>query len=129
MDGLEALKRMRDGEMVETPRYPYTVFRFGGSSLQIKSKGSDLWIDIDTPASVFLGNDDWTAVSEYDLTFAEAMTQASAGATVKNSANPNVLYKMKDGVLWCMDACIFTVEGLTKDEIEARWKATKRERS
>lgn len=121
MDGLEALKCMRNGGVVETSRYPYTVFRFWENSLQIKNKGSDLWIDIDTPASVFLGDDDWTVASKYDLTFAEAMTQASAGATVKNSANPNVLYKMKDGVLWCMDACSFTVEGLTKDEIEARW--------
>lgn len=126
MDGTEALRCMKEGKVVETSKYPGTVFRYEHGEVQLKNKnGCGLWIGTDIGASVFLGDDDWTVASKYDMTFAEAMTQASAGATVKNSANPNVLYKMKDGVLWCMDACIFTVEGLTKDEIEARWKATK----
>lgn len=122
MDGIEALRCMKEGKVVETSKYPGTVFRYEHGEVQLKNKdGCGLWIGTDIGASVFLGDDDWTAVSEYDLTFAEAMTQANAGATVKNSANPNVLYKMRDGVLWCMDACSFTVEGLTKEEIEAKW--------
>lgn len=129
MDGLEALRCMKDGGMVETPRYSDTVFRYMGNSLQIRNKGSDLWIDVDTPASIFLEKGEWRKVSEYQLTFAQAMKEAVYGATVGNNANTGVLYKMKDGKLWCMDACSFTVEDITKEEIEADWKAVRRERS
>ena len=29
--------------------------------------------------------------------------------------------------LWCMDACVVSVEGLTSDEIEAKWMTVGKE--
>lgn len=122
MDGVEALKALRDGKTILI-EVDGLYLRWTPGGLQTRPGPLDEWAHNWADVSLFLTEKTFSVVGEYDLRFREAMRVMLDGRYAENEASPGVTYAIQDGMLMCVDPCGVSVRGLTDEEVKAKWRA------
>lgn len=121
MDAVDALRAMKDGRVIRRRCRPALELRLHEDRFEARY-GKGNWDANYMSLQTFLDAEDWEVVEEYPLTFGEAIAEAMKGRLVANETCPEIIYRMRNGVLEYLDADGVHTDDLCKGEIEAGWR-------
>ena len=123
MNGIEALKALEEGKIVETMHG--RLYRMIGDEVQYYNEEKKGWEPFEIGLNVWINRYyELSPKPFFNLTFFEAMCEAAQGKVVSNMEQSSFKYCMKDGVLYAVGGVLVDLQPW---ELDAKWRVVEEE--